>query len=237
MAKRIDEIRQKVETEGEVFVSDLSRIYNVTEETIRRDLEKLKNDGIITRTFGGAVLNTTPQNDRVHFFKRKGINLESKKKIAKLLVDKFIGVNTMMIDNSTTVLEAVKLFKDNENLTAITFSAQIFQDLDTCKMKLVSGKPAKEAMKKYNVDLVLLGCKGLDMERGITDSSEGEADLKSEMASRAECVVLLADHSKFNHTAFVNFLDWDRIDYLITDEKPSQEWLEFCEQMKIKLMY
>ena len=250
MAKRIDEIRQKVETEGEVFVSDLSRIYNVTEETIRRDLEQLKNDGIITRTFGGAVLNTTSQNDRVHFFKRKAINLESKKKIAKLLVDKFIGVNTMMIDNSTTVLEAVKLFKDNENLTAITFSAQIFQELDTCKMKLVStgglydektrsfyGKPAKEAMKKYNVDLVLLGCKGLDMERGITDSSEGEADLKSEMASRAECVVLLADHSKFNHTAFVNFLDWDRIDYLITDEKPSHEWLEFCEQMKIKLMY
>lgn len=97
MAKRIDEIRQKVETEGEVFVSDLSRIYNVTEETIRRDLEKLKNDGIITRTFGGAVLNTTSQNDRVHFFKRKAINLESKKKIAKLLVDKFIGVNTMMV--------------------------------------------------------------------------------------------------------------------------------------------
>ena len=110
MAKRIDEIRQKVETEGEVFVSDLSRIYNVTEETIRRDLEKLKNDGIITRTFGGAVLNTTSQNDRVHFFKRKGINLEGKKKIAKLLVDKFIGVNTMMIDNSTTVLEAVQHF-------------------------------------------------------------------------------------------------------------------------------
>ena len=242
MAKRIDEIRQKVETEGEVFVSDLSRIYNVTEETIRRDLEKLKNDGIITRTFGGAVLNTTSQNDRVHFFKRKGINLEGKKKIAKLLVDKFIGVNTMMIDNSTTVLEAVKLFKDNENLTAITFSAQILKLVSTGglydeKTRSFYGKPAKEAMKKYNVDLVLLGCKGLDMERGITDSSEGEADLKSEMASRAECVVLLADHSKFNHTAFVNFLDWDRIDYLITDEKPSHEWLEFCEQMKIKLMY
>ena len=55
MAKRIDEIRQKVETEGEVFVSDLSRIYNVTEETIRRDLEKLKNDGIITRTFASST--------------------------------------------------------------------------------------------------------------------------------------------------------------------------------------
>ncbi len=169
--------------------------------------------------------------------------LGAKKKIAKLLVDKFIGVNTMMIDNSTTVLEAVKLFKDNENLTAITFSAQIFQELDTCKMKLVStgglydektrsfyGKPAKEAMKKYNVDLVLLGCKGLDMERGITDSSEGEADLKSEMASRAECVVLLADHSKFNHTAFVNFLDWDRIDYRLPTKGRHRNGLSFVSR-------
>lgn len=86
MAKRIDEIRQKVETEGEVFVSDLSRIYNVTEETIRRDLEKLKNDGIITRTFGGAVLNTTPQNDRVHFFKRKGLTLRAKRKLLSCLL-------------------------------------------------------------------------------------------------------------------------------------------------------
>ena len=86
MAKRIDEIRQKVETEGEVFVSDLSRIYNVTEETIRRDLEKLKNDGIITRTFGGAVLNTTSQNDRVHFFKRKGLTLRAKRKLLSCLL-------------------------------------------------------------------------------------------------------------------------------------------------------
>lgn len=79
----------------------------------------------------------------------------------------------MMIDNSTTVLEAVKLFKDNENLTAITFSAQIFQELDTCKMKLVSTgglydeKPvlstenAKEAMKSTMLTLFSSDAKGL----------------------------------------------------------------------------
>ena len=72
MTKRIDKIRQKVEAEGEVFVSDLSRLYNVTEETIRRDLEKLKNDGVVTRTYGGAMLNTTSHNERIHFSKRRG---------------------------------------------------------------------------------------------------------------------------------------------------------------------
>ena len=53
MEKRIDKIRHKVETEGEVFVTELSELYDVTEETIRRDLEKLKNEGVVTRTFGG----------------------------------------------------------------------------------------------------------------------------------------------------------------------------------------
>mgnify|MGYP001531761781 CR=1 FL=1 len=128
MAKRIDEIRQKVETEGEVFVSDLSRIYNVTEETIRRDLEKLKNDGIITRTFGGAVLNTTSQNDRVHFFKRKGINLEGKKKIAKLLVDKFIGVNTMMIETAQLFLRLLSFLRTMKILPQLPFLHRFFRN-------------------------------------------------------------------------------------------------------------
>ena len=55
MEKRIDKIRHKVETEGEVSVTELSELYDVTEETIRRDLEKLKNEGVVTRTFGGLM--------------------------------------------------------------------------------------------------------------------------------------------------------------------------------------
>ena len=250
MTKRIDKIKQKVEAEGEVFVSDLSRLYNVTEETIRRDLEKLKNEGVVTRTYGGAMLNTTLQSDRVHFSKRRAINLEAKKKIAKLVAREFGDARTIMVDNSTTVIEAIKLIKDNRNITAISFSAQIFQELDETNMMLVStggiydertrsfyGSLAKENIRKYNVDVALLGCKGLDMTNGVSDSSEGEADLKAEMSSRAASVVVLADHSKFGQTAFVNFLHWDMVNCLITDEKPIDKWVEFCNRMNIRLIY
>ena len=85
MAKRIDEIRQKVETEGEVFVSDLSRIYNVTEETIRRDLEKLKNDGIITRTFGGAVTQLLRMTEYISLNARE-LTLRAKRKLLSCLL-------------------------------------------------------------------------------------------------------------------------------------------------------
>jgi DeoR/GlpR family transcriptional regulator of sugar metabolism len=250
MVKRIDKIKQKVEAEGEVFVSDLSRLFNVTEETIRRDLEKLKNDGVVTRTYGGAMLNTAVQNERVIFSKRRAINLEAKQKIARLAVREFGEARTVMFDNSTTVIEAVKLLKNDKKLTAISFSAQIFQELEDTNMMVVStggiydertrsfyGTLAKDNIRKYNVEVALLGCKGLDMNNGISDSSEGEADLKTEMSNRATCVVVLADHSKFSQTAFVNFLDWDKVDYLITDECPNTTWAIFLEKMSVNVIY
>lgn len=250
MAKRIDKIKQKVEAEGEVFVSELSRLFNVTEETIRRDLEKLKNDGVVTRTYGGAMLKTVSQSDQIHFSKRRAINLESKKRIAELFSREYGQVKTVMVDNSTTAIEAIKLLKDNKNLTVISFSAQIFQELDETNIILVStggiynertrsfyGSLAKENISRYNVDIALLGCKGLAMTNGVSDSSEGEANLKAEMSSHAAKVVVLADHSKFGQTAFVNFLHWDTVTCVITDQRPDESWVTFFNRMNIRLIY
>ena len=250
MAKRIDEIKQKLEAEGEVFVSELSRLYNVTEETIRRDLEKLKNDGVVTRTYGGAMLNTVSQSDQIHFSKRRAINLEGKKKIAEILKREYGHAKTIMVDNSTTAIEAIKLLKDKKDITVISFSAQFFQELDDTNMTLVStggiynertrsfyGSLAQENIRKYNVDVALLGCKGLDITNGVSDSSEGEANLKAEMSRHTAEVVVMADHSKFNQTAFVSFLNWDMVDCIITDEKPDDSWVEFCNRMNVRLIY
>lgn len=250
MEKRIDKIKQKLESEGKVSVTDLSELYNVTEETIRRDLEKLKNEGFVTRTFGGAVLNTSLNREHIHFFKRRSINNDSKKKIAELSVGYCNQFRTIMADSSTTVMETLKKLENNSEITVITFSAQIFQELNGTKMKIIStggiydadtlsfkGVLAKESISKYNVDIAFLSCKGLDINMGIMDSTESEAVLKTEMAKRAKKVALLVDHSKFNQSAFVNFLDWEDVDYIITDKYPSDEWVEFCKEKNIQLVY
>lgn len=213
-------------------------------------MEKLKNEGVVTRTYGGAMLNTSSQGDRIHFFKRRAINLEKKQKIAKLFAREYGNSRTIMFDNSTTVIEAVKLLKDHQNLTAISFSAQIFQELEGTSLMLIStggifddrtrsyyGSLAKDNIRKYNVDVALLGCKGLDLHNGVSDSSEGEADLKAEMAARAKSVVLLADDSKFGQKAFVNFADWDSVNCIITNKKPDNIWTKFCESRGIRLIF
>ena len=69
------------------------------------------------------------------------------------------------------------------------------------------------------------------------DSSEREADVKTEMVKQALEVALLADHTKFERTAFVQFLDWDKVTYLVTDERPSDQWVEFCKEKGITLIY
>ena len=73
--------------------------------------------------------------------------------------------------------------------------------------------------------------------RSIMDSSEREADVKTEMVKQALEVALLADHTKFERTAFVQFLDWDQVTYLVTDERPSDQWVEFCKEKGITLIY
>ena len=87
------------------------------------------------------------------------------------------------------------------------------------------------------MDLALLSCKGLEMDKGIMDSSEREADVKTEMVKQALEVALLADPTKFESTAFVQFLDWDQVTYLVTDERPSDQWVEFCKEKEITLIY
>ena len=250
MKNRLEHIREQVKNEKKVTVSELSKIYKVTEETIRRDLEKLEKEGFLTRTFGGAVLNSASQKEHIHFYKRTSINQKEKAKIAQLFKEVLDQKRTIAADASTTVMEAIRLLKANRNITVLSSSTEIFREMTGSEIHILStggvfnedslslqGNLAKENIRRYHVDLALLSCKGLDMDKGIMDSSEREADVKTEMVKQALEVALLADHTKFNQTAFVNFLSIDKLDYLITDEKPDDKWVDYCNENDIKLIY
>lgn len=250
MKSRLERIREQLKVEHKVTVSELSKKYKVTEETIRRDLEKLEAEGFLTRTFGGAVLNVAVQKEHIHFYKRASINREAKNKIAGLAAEILNKKRTISTDASTTVMEAVKLLKENRDLTVLSVSTEIFRELAGSEINIISaggtfnqgtlslqGNLAKENIKRYHVDIALLSCNGIDMEKGITDSTEREADVKAEMIKQAQAVMLLADHTKFEKTAFVKFLDAEDMDYLVTDEDPGQEWKKFCEKKGIQLIY
>lgn len=247
---RLIAIKEKLRADSKVVVSELSNQFQVTEETIRRDLDKLENEGFLTRTFGGAVLNEAPQRDGIHFYQRAAIHLAEKKKMAESFSDILATKATIAADASSTVMESLKLLRDSGDITVLTTSTEVFRELAHTNINLIStggvynksslslrGQIAKDNIQKYHVDILLISCKGVDLERGVTDSNEGEAIVKKVMVKQASEVALFADHHKLNRTAFTHLIDLKEIDYLITDQKPDDEWIRFCEENHIQLVY
>ena len=247
---RLESIKKIIQIEKKVAVSELSGLFSVTEETIRRDLEKLESEGILNRTFGGAVLNIENQREGMHFYQRATINLTEKRKMATLFENVLENKTTIIADASTSVREVVKLLNNTKDITLLTTSTVILNEMACTDINIIStggifdkstlslqGKIARDTIKKYHVDIALISCKGINLAKGIMDSKESEADVKKAMIEQADKIALFVDHSKFNKTAFVHLADWDNIDYLVTDCKPDEKWIEFCKENNIQLIF
>ncbi|AIQ69292.1 DeoR/GlpR family DNA-binding transcription regulator [Paenibacillus graminis] len=248
-AERRKKIIDLVHQDKRVLVSDLSRMFEVTEETIRRDLEKLEKDGILSRTYGGAMLNRHTNED-LPFVTRNALNTDMKRNIALKALDLINDGDTLMVDPSSTAFEFLKLLGNKNNLTVITNSINILHEFASSGMNIISsggslrhrslslvGPVAHDTIRRYNVDTAVISCKGIDMERGITDSNEPECELKKHMLRQAQKVVLLADHTKFDKTAFTRLVDLSSIDVLITDRRPAQPWLTRLAEENIEVLY
>lgn len=252
-AQRLLYIRDYVKDAGRVTVAELSACCGVTEETVRKDLEKLQGEGLLTRTHGGAVWNeSVPAASVSHFFTRQVANAAEKRKIART-VAVFLeegSITTLMADSSSTVLEALKAAAANPNLIAITNSLEAFVEVKDEGCTLIStggtfnarslsfqGDLTKANIRRYNARLALISCKGLDFVEGATDSYESEAAIKRVMLERAEEVALLVDHTKFNRTAFLRLSALDDIDYLVTDEEPDEDWKRALAAHGVKLIF
>lgn len=119
--ERRNAILAKLAAEGKVLVSNLSKEFEVTEETIRRDLEKLDNDGLARKTYGGAIKNDNFNID-LPFHVRKQTNVESKQYIASLIANMIHDGDYIMLDSSTTALCVIKNILHKKNITLITNS-------------------------------------------------------------------------------------------------------------------
>ena len=248
--ERLDYIRDRIEKEGSIRVQELRKECQVTEETVRRDLDRLEAEGCITRTHGGAVWRAESSTEGIFFYQRRVKNLREKKEIAKKLRGFISGRRTLIADSSTTVAEGLAELKDKTDLTIVTNSAEIFHMIPEASFSMIStggifnkqslsfqGEITKQTVKRFNVDLAVISCKGICMDMGVMDSYESEADVKRSMLAQAKEVVLMVDHTKFDQVAFLKLMDFEKVDYIITDRKPSEVWIQFCEEKNIQMMY
>ncbi len=248
--ERRNEILAKLLVDGKVIVSDLSREYHVTEETIRRDLEKLDHDGLAKKTYGGAVRNESFNVD-LPYNVRKQTNVEGKQYIAGIIGSMINDGDYIVLDASTTALFVVKNIIQKKKITLITNSIEILLELSNKSdwnilstggmlkeggLSLV-GYQAEKMISAFHVDLAVCSCKGLDGEKGITDSNEKDAEIKKAFFGAAKKKVLAVDHTKFDKISFVQIGDLQQADMIVTDQRPEESWLRRFENAGVEIRY
>ena len=249
-AERRNLILEKLQDEKKVVVSELSILFDVSEETIRRDLDKLDREGMAVKSYGGAILNETAGPD-MPFNVRKKRNMRGKQIIAELVDGLVQEGEHIIVDPSTTAVAIVKALKSRKRLTVITNSIEVLVELsDVSGWDVIStggtlrenylalvGPKAVEGICAFNADRAILSCKGLDMEKGITDTNEMFSQVKQTMLQSAKQRILAADHTKFNEVAFSQICELTAVDMVVTDIRPSREWLSYFEEKGIECLY
>ena len=241
-------IMDLLEEKGNVIVSELSSLLSVTEETIRRDLEGLKKEGLLKRTYGGAI-PTNRVSLELSFKAREVENREEKKAIGKVAAALIKNGDALMFDASTTALEVAKQIGAKKGLTVITSSlAVVLELIGRSGVTVIStggvfhsrslsyvGPLAEERVRNYHVDKLFFGAKGIAIAR-VTDSYEAVTQLKKTMVESAEEAILVIDRSKFNKMALVSIVPLEAINKVITDRGIPSEYKKLLSDQGIEVI-
>lgn len=235
--ERREDIMSLIRADKSVRVSELALKYHVTEETIRRDLDKLDKEGKVKKTYGGAVLEK-PVSEDPSFSDRLKVNMAEKKVIGAKGAELIEDGETIFIDMSTTSLEVIKAVPSTVAITVITNSLEAIVVLSKRpNIRLVTiggtfdkgnqfmgGPMANAFIEHYYVDKTFFSVKGLSKIKGLTDSSEDVAEIKSRMVKNAKEAILVVDASKFGYTALMNNMQLKDINRIITDQQIEESW-------------
>lgn len=222
---------------GSVTVVDLSRRFDVSEETIRRDLTKMESSGLLQKTYGGAFINSGMHRE-VPVELREHTYVEGKNTIGKLAANLISNGDTIFLDASTTAVAIAEHILDRKNLIVITNALKVAEALARAPfLKVICtggtlrpsslttvGKAAESAIATYFADKAFICCDGVHRVHGITDANEKEAEVRKMMMAQAESSILVVDATKFDKTSFVHMADFADFDALITDKPVSAEW-------------
>lgn len=245
---RRNKIKEIISEEKSVSVADLAKRFEVTEETVRRDLQELEKEGILKRIYGGAYVDDVVQDD-VDVTLRERILVKEKEIIAVECAKHVKSGDSIFLDASTTSLYIATKVK-NLRITIITNSlkiANLLSDSPDIHLLLIGGiynrrsmsllgKNAEESLKQYFVDKAFISCRSIHQNSGITDSNEQQAEIRKIAIKHSNQTYLVVDHTKFDKTSFAFISNFNDIDYLVTNQRINEEWQTYLEFKKVSVV-
>jgi DeoR family fructose operon transcriptional repressor len=233
-AERQQEMTQLVRQRGRISVVELAERYDVTTETVRRDLSVLEDRNLIRRVHGGAVPADALTLLEAGLPDRDVSRIDQKQRIAAAAVDLLPHADsTVILDAGTTTVRLSRLLPPNLRITVITHAIPIAAQLagaPQIELHVLPGRVRRhthaavgtetvDALHLVRADLAFVGTNGLTLEHGLSTPDRTEAAVKRAIIDRARRTVLLADSSKMGVERTITFAQLSDIDVLVTDKE------------------
>lgn len=244
---RREKIKELLLENKSVVVAELARMFEVTEETIRRDLAVMEKQNLLTRTYGGAFVQDGVLND-ISAGLRENVLVDTKNRIATEALDFISNGDSIFIDHSTTCVSLARLLAGRRIVVTTTslFVANIIKEFSDIRLHLIGGElnsttmsfvgaGAYKMLSRYCFDKCFVSCRSLSMQFGITDGIEAIAQMRAEAIARAHTPYLLCDHTKFGRTSFSTICGFEAVHGIISDTPPSEEWRAFLREKGVAL--
>lgn len=242
-------IIQELQSEGNVNTMELAESLKVSSMTIRRDLVKFENQGLVTLTHGGATINRGALYENNIAIKEE-VMVQEKRDIAKYCVDLINEGDSVFLDGGTTTKEIATLLLDRKNIVVLTNSLHCANTLSYAKgvqLIIVPGEFRERSMaflgplsveflERFKIDVFFLPTEGLTADFGASVPNAQDASIKRLMVKQAKKVVCVADSSKLGKSYLVNVCSISDIDLLVTDQSADPEVVAEMEEEGLNIV-
>ncbi|MDE2418053.1 MAG: DeoR/GlpR transcriptional regulator [Burkholderiales bacterium] len=237
-----------VQAQGSVTVEQLADTLGVTLQTVRRDVQRLADEGLLARFHGGVRVPSSTVENIAHQ-QRESLNAEGKSRIARAVAAAVPNDCSLILNIGTTTEAIARALLHHSGLRVITNNLNVASILSTnprCEVIVVGGvvrgrdqgivgEAAVDFIRQFKVDLALIGISGIESDGTLRDYDYREVKVAQTIISHAREVWLAADISKFNRPAMVEVAMLSQIDRLFTDAAPPDPFLTLLADAQVRL--
>lgn len=240
--ERYRTLMEYLQENGIIKMETLMDMFDISIETARRDLNHLEKEGLIKKIYGGATLVEKVTREPANA-ERLASNINEKEAIGRKCAEFIEDGDSIMLEVGTTVLQIAKAVKEKKNLTVITNSLPVVQELIDTDFQLyiiggrirhdegaISGAVSMFEMSSFHINKAFIGAGGITLKNGISDFDIEESLVRRKIIEQSGEVFLAADSSKFGRDVLARIAPLDSVDLIITDDKIKPSLLSEFEE-------
>ncbi len=243
-------ILERLEGAGRVSVAELAEVLDVSDVTIRKDLQDLEEHSLLKRVHGGAVAARRSKYNLSLGYKLTRLS-ENKRLIAEAALTLVHDGDTLILDAGSTALALARLLPQyRRGLTIVTGSLPVITELAAVpdfELIILGGGVRKHSLSTFGplsvanlarleVDTAFLGADGASTERGLSTPDFSVAETKAAMVRAAKTCVVLVDHSKLDQGSLAAFARWEEVQTLVTDAALPEPFATYVQEAGVEVI-